>query len=130
MLTSRFRSTPIAAAAFSVLFVGLLLHGCSDLPCTNNGMSYLVVPESRVAFLDSIEANGICDVYAPAEDCDAGQCPTAGDAGLSLLFPVVGRAQGRCTVTATFTDGMEPLISSYKFGGPLDNCCTEICARN
>ena len=108
--------------------IGVGLQACSTMPCVNSGAGYLAIPESRVPAIDEIQSEGVCDVYSPTEGCDSGQCRDSLDGGPSQVFMVVGHAHGNCTVTVTFSDGADPQVEQYRFGGPINNCCNEICA--
>ena len=94
---------------------------------SGGGAGALAIPESRVPAIDEIQSQGVCEVYAPTEGCDSGQCRDSLDGGPSQVFMVVGHAQGNCTVTVTFSDGADPLVAEYRFVGGHDNCCNEIC---
>jgi len=115
----------------SIVFVASMAGwGCpGKLPCTDTGEGSLVIPDSRVDAVLDIQSDGGCEVFAPVADCDAGGCVDWRDAGPSHSYRVVSQNPGECTVTVTFSDGCEPEVFEFVFGGPIDNCCSEACAR-
>jgi len=133
-----------ASAGLIVLAFGILGGGCSPKPgCLWSGDGGLFVPESRVSAIAEIRVSAggdprsrtpppkvtQCEVFAPVVDCDAGGCREWGDAGFGQFYRVTARQPGTCTVTVAFTDGCAPEVFEFEFGGPLNNCCSEACAR-
>lgn len=107
--------------------MSLLTSACvGATPCSGPGVSGLGIPEGRVSAIQRIETRGPCTVYAPTESCSAGHCSES-DAGPEQIFWVVPRAKGECTVIVEFSDGAPPLEERYSFGGPVNNCCNQLC---
>src|SRR5262249_17330837 len=110
-----------------------LSSSCTDggkEPCMDPGHGTFLVPESRNDAISDIRTEGVCEVFAPTDGCDAGGCFEPPDGEPRLRFLVIGREQGNCTVTVEFSDGCPPAELKYEFGGPLDNCCSETCSRS
>jgi hypothetical protein len=100
-----------------------------EQPCVQSGDAIVFVPESRVEMLTDIQVDGPCEVFAPASACDAGgDCLTEADGGLVRRYRVAANERATCVVSLSFSDGCQE-IYELKFGGPMNNCCSEICLR-
>ena len=119
-------------ASGGMCLVAAVLLSCSTdkLPCTDSGEAWLVIPESRVSAVAEVRAEGVCEVLKPAGDCAVATCVNGEDGQQRRLLPVRGRSQGTCTVTVSYADDCPSESVSYKFGGPLDNCCADVCIRS
>jgi hypothetical protein len=108
-----------------------LALSCSQdkLPCTDSGEAWLYVPQSRVGAVAEVRTEGVCEAVKPVGDCAPSDCVTSPDGEQLRVVPVRGRSPGRCTVTVAFTDDCPDQPLAYQFGGPLNNCCADVCFR-
>jgi hypothetical protein len=98
--------------------------------CVDSGASKLLIPEARLMSVSSVSASGSCAVEALPAACGPGViCGDAADGQRVVELSVTGTKLGKCTVTVEYNDGCASESVEYEFGGPLNNCCEDICAR-
>ena len=112
-----------------VLTVIALSCSTDKMPCMQSGDAWLEMPQSRVAAIADVRTEGVCDAVKPVGGCTSGTCVerTAGEQ--TRIVSVLGRARGSCKVTVVFTDDCPDQSLNYRFDGPLDNCCADVCFR-
>lgn len=108
-----------------------LALSCSTdkMPCTDSGDAWLDMPQSRVAAVSEVRTEGVCEVIKPEGGCPAGTCVEGPAGEQRRIIPVRSRSRGSCTVTVVFTDECPAQSLTYRFDGPLDNCCADVCFR-
>jgi len=108
-----------------------LALSCSTdkMPCTEAGDAWLDLPQSRVGAVAEVQTDGVCEAVKPEGSCAAGKCVEGAAGDQRRIVPVHGRSRGSCTVTVAFTDNCPEQSPTYRFDGPLDNCCADVCFR-
>jgi hypothetical protein len=117
----------------ALLGIAAALGGClmGNSACVDSGVSKLYVPVARLTSVASVSTSGSCVVEALPAACGPGvTCVDLRDGQRIVQLSVTGTKLGKCTVTITYNDGCASESLEYVFGGPLNNCCEDICARS
>ena len=111
--------------------VSVFAVSCSTdkMPCTQSGDAWLEMPQSRVAAVAEVRTEGVCDAVKPVGSCTVGSCGERTPGVQTRIISVHGRSRGSCKVTVAFTDDCPEQSVNYRFDGPLDNCCADVCFR-
>lgn len=111
--------------------IGFSMAACLDAPpCTESGAATLAIAEARVPTIRSIATDGeaTCRVEVPP-DCGPGRCFDTEHGERMRVANVYAARRGQCRVTIEFTDGCQPTTLTFRFGGAMENCCEDVCAR-
>jgi hypothetical protein len=110
-------------------WLGVSISACHGAPpCTDSGVARLPIAEARLPTILSISTNGDaeCQVEVP-EDCGEDRCYESMNDGRIRMASVSAARRGQCQVTIEFSDGCRPVTLSYRFRGPIENCCEDVC---
>ena len=112
----------VAGCAAATLASMMAVIRCSPGSCADpNGR--LVVPESRVASLKSVEVSGGCELLSPG-DAQTCTCPAEGVRCCAVYALAAHNQPLTCTAHIEFNDGCAPLDLDFHFGhyATLNGC--------
>jgi hypothetical protein len=115
-----------------LLIATVLPSGCIGTPaCVDDGSTRLGIAEARLPKVSGVRVDGVCVLEPLPTACGPGIVCYKSTGGETIATVLVSASkQGTCTVTIEYNDGCASDELQFEFGGPMGNCCGEVCAKS